>query len=55
MTGDTFTVADVAVGAAVHRWFGLPQPRAPRLHVERWYRQLMTRPAVGGVLTLPIT
>ena len=55
LTGETFTVADIAVGAAVHRWFGLPQPNLPRPNVERWYRQLMTRPATAGVLTLPIT
>ena len=50
-----FTVADIAVGASVHRWFGLPQPHAPRANVQAWYRRLMTRPAVAGVLTLPIT
>ena len=50
-----FTVADIAVGASVHRWFGLPQPHAPRPNVQGWYRRLMTRPAVAGVLTLPIT
>jgi len=50
-----FTVADIAVGASVHRWFGLPQPHAPRPNVQGWYRRLMTRPAVAGVLALPIT
>jgi glutathione S-transferase len=55
LTGDRFTPADIAVGASVHRWFGLPQPHAPRPNVERWHRQLMTRPASAGVLTLPIT
>ena len=50
-----FTVADIAVGASVHRWFGLPQPNLPRPNVQGWYRRLMTRPAAAGVLTLPIT
>ncbi|MBS1163493.1 MAG: glutathione S-transferase [Burkholderiaceae bacterium] len=50
-----FTVADIAVGASVHRWFGLPQKHAARPNVQGWYRRLMTRPAVAGVLTLPIT
>jgi len=50
-----FTAADIAVGTVVHRWFGLPQPHAERPNVQRWYRRLMTRPAVAGVLTLPIT
>jgi len=48
-------VADIAVGASVHRWFGLPQKHAARPNVQGWYRRLMTRPAVAGVLTLPIT
>jgi glutathione S-transferase len=55
LCGSRFTVADIAVGASVHRWFGLPQPNAPRPNVERWYRALMKRPAVDGVLTLPVT
>jgi len=50
-----FTVADIAVGASVHRWFGLPQKHLPRPNVQGWYRRLMTRPAAAGVLTLPIT
>jgi glutathione S-transferase len=55
LCGGRFTMGDVAVGAAVHRWLGLPQPHAPRPNVDRWYRRLMMRPAVAGVLTLPIT
>jgi len=55
LCGEAFTVADIAVGTVVHRWFGLPQPHAPRPNVERWHRRLVTRPAVAGVLTLPIT
>lgn len=50
-----FTVADIAVGASVHRWFGLPQRHLDRPNVRGWYRRLMTRPAVAGVLTLPVT
>jgi glutathione S-transferase len=55
LCGNHFTMGDIAVGSSVHRWFGLPQPHAPRPNVERWYRRLVTRPAVAGVLTLPIT
>jgi glutathione S-transferase len=55
MAGDSFSAADIVVGCAAHRWLGLPQPHAPRPHVERWHRALVTRPAAAGVLTLPIT
>jgi glutathione S-transferase len=41
--------------ADADRRFGLPQPHAERPNVQRWCRRLMTRPAVAGVLTLPIT
>lgn len=54
LCGERFTPGDIAVGASVHRWFGLPQAHAPRPNVERWYRQLLARPATAGVLTLPI-
>ena len=55
LCGERFSPGDIAVGTAVHRWFGLPQPREPRPQVERWHRRLVTRPAAAGVLTLPIT
>jgi glutathione S-transferase len=31
-----FTVADIAVGASAHRWFGLPQKHLPRPNVQAW-------------------
>lgn len=53
--GAQFTMADVVLGCAAHRWFGLPLARTARPNVERWYAALMQRPAVDGVLTLPLT
>ena len=53
--GTHFTMADIVLGCAVHRWYGLPLARNPRPQVERWYAALMTRPATEGVLTLPLT
>lgn len=53
--GAQFTMADIVLGCAAHRWFGLPLARAARPNVERWYAALMQRPAVDGVLTLPLT
>jgi glutathione S-transferase len=54
LAADRFTMGDIAVGVAVHRWLGLPQPRSPRPNIERWHRRLTLRPAAAGVLTLPI-
>jgi len=53
--GTRYTMADIVLGCAVHRWFGLPLARVARPNVERWYAALMRRPAVDGVLTLPLT
>lgn len=53
--GARFTMADIVLGCAAHRWFGLPLARTARPNVERWYAALTQRPAVDGVLTLPLT
>lgn len=43
--GERFTYGDIALGLRVHRWylFALPSPKVPQ--VERWYREIQTRPA----------
>ena len=54
MVGERFTMADVPLGCEVQRWFGLPQARQPRPHIERWFASLLARPAAKGVLDLPL-
>lgn len=54
MCGETFSMADIPLGCEAHRWFGLPIARQAFPHVERWYAALRARPAVEGVLTLPL-
>ncbi len=43
-SGERFTVADIALGIFVHRWFSLPIPREPVPRVGRWYRAISLRP-----------
>ncbi len=50
LLGDSFSVADIALGCEVHRWFGLPQPRPAWPHLERWFASLCARSASRGVL-----
>ena len=50
MAGDYFTMADIPVGCEIHRWWGLPQDRPARPHLERWYHSVSTRPGARGVL-----
>ena len=55
MVGDNFSMADIPLGCEVHRWFGLPQTRAARPHIERWFAELLARPAAKGVLDLALS
>ncbi|MCO5064613.1 MAG: glutathione S-transferase family protein [Rhizobiaceae bacterium] len=43
LAGDSFTIADISVGPAIHRWvlFDPDRPRFP--HVEEWYARLCER------------
>ena len=55
MVGDRFTVADIPLACEVHRWFGLPQARSSRPHIERWYASLCARQASKGVLDMALS
>ncbi|TNC13326.1 glutathione S-transferase family protein [Methylobacterium terricola] len=50
MVGDRFTAADIAVGAAAHRWLLLDVPRVERPAMRAWYERLRTRPAAASAL-----
>ena len=54
MVGERFTVADIPIACEIHRWFGLPQPRQERPHIERWYDSIRARQASKGVLDLQL-
>ena len=53
--GDRFGMADIPLACEMHRWSGLPQPRAARTHLDRWYQHILARPATRGVLDLPLS
>ena len=55
MVGDRFTIADIPLACEVHRWFGLPQARQSRPHIERWYASICARQASKGVLDLTLS
>lgn len=52
MVGERFTVADIPIACEIHRWFGLPQERQSRPHIERWYERMRARQASKGVLDM---
>lgn len=53
--GETFGLAEFAVGAQVHRWLNMPIAREPRPNVERWHAAFMRRRAASAALILPVT
>ena len=49
------TLADIAFGPVLHRWFALRIPGQPAMpHLRAWYDRLMTRPAYRTHLALPL-
>ena len=54
MVGDSFSMADIPIGCDVHRWYGLPQARPARPHLDRWYAAISGRPGVKGVFDVPL-
>ena len=44
VTGDHFTLADVVLGLATHRWYATPIERPPLAAVAAYYAQLSARP-----------
>ncbi|BDB24962.1 glutathione S-transferase [Cupriavidus sp. P-10] len=52
--GDRFTMADISLACAAHRWMGLPIQHQPRPDLERWLASMRARPAAGGILELPL-
>jgi glutathione S-transferase len=43
--GDQLTMADIAVGCVMYRYFDMPIPRPALPHVEAWYQRLVARKA----------
>ena len=52
--GDRFTMADISLACAAHRWMGLPHKHQPRPDLERWLSAMRARPAADGILELPL-
>ena len=53
--GAAFTMGDIPIGCATHRWLSLPVKREPRPNMERWYATLKARPGGAKVLATPVT
>jgi glutathione S-transferase len=54
--GDTFTLADIAIGAFARRWLGIEGVTKPELpHLDRWFGEISKRPGFQQYLSKPMT
>ena len=55
VAGPEFTLADIALGVHVHRWFSFELDKPDLQHLRGWYDRLLTRPAYRAHVALPMT
>jgi glutathione S-transferase len=53
--GNTFSMADIPVGASAYRWYALDITRPHLPHLRRWYDGLSERLAFQNNVMLPLT
>lgn len=54
VVGERFSIADIALACAAHRWLNLPAARAERPAMARWLAGLARRPGSARALGEPI-
>jgi len=55
VAGDEFSVADIALGPFVYRWFEMDIEREDLPHLERWYNLLRQRPPFNELVAIGIS
>lgn len=56
VVGNSLTIADIPLGASIHRWHALGVERENRPNVDGWYERLCERPAFRrNVVEIPLT
>lgn len=55
VAGPVFTLADIALGVHVHRWFSFDLARPPQPHLREWYERLLTRAAYQKHVAQPMS
>jgi glutathione S-transferase len=53
VAGEALTIADVAFGPHVHRWFAMPIDRPDFLNLRGYYDRLLARPAYLRICAVP--
>jgi len=53
LAGDAFSLADIAAGMTLYRWYEMPIERPDLPHVDAWYARLRERPAYLKAVCVP--
>jgi len=54
--GDDFTIGDIALGAYARRWLGVEGIKRPKQpHLERWLKELCSRPGFARFIAPPMS
>jgi glutathione S-transferase len=55
VAGEEFSMADIPLGAGIHRWLALEIERPRMRHLEDWHQRLSTRQGYRDHVALPLT
>ena len=55
VAGAEFTMGDIPLGTAVHRWYAMDLERPELANLSRWYDQISARPAFQANVAVPLT
>jgi glutathione S-transferase len=55
LIGDSFSMADIPAGAAVHRWYALDIVHPDLPHLTRWYDTLRSKESFRQTIMLPLS
>ena len=53
--GAALSLADIAFGANVHRWFAMPVERPAQPRLRAWYEKLLNRPGYAAHVAQPLS
>lgn len=53
IAGQQLTLADIAAGMTLYRWFEMPIERPELRHLSAWYERLRERPAYRSAICVP--
>jgi len=54
IAGDSLTLADIAMGNSIHRWYAFPIERPDLAHLKAWHERISQRPGFREHIAKPV-